>query len=212
MRRLLNRHEGPPVDSEGRSFRYIHPETGHKSWGNDYDSWLIAARDHIRANKLAMPDDLAATAEDQLCGTLPPHLCLYEQGDPPPTDTRITFEKVLDWVRTVAAKIVSGQSYVEKAESERRAGICVQCPYNVLVVGGCGTGCNKKVAEFFTPGMSELKTTQDLRLKSCAVCSCFLRILVHFPIASLKEDDNVERQASLPQFCWRKRGGINFQS
>ncbi len=204
MRRLINRQEGPPVDAQGHSFRYVHSETGHKSYGNDYISWLQAVREHIRANNLPMPDNLAAICEDQLCATLPPHLCLYESGDPLPTDTRIAFQDVVDWIKAVGKKILGGLTFVDKSEAERRAGICVSCYYNVTIVGGCGGGC-KKLIEFMTPGMAGLKTTQDTRLRSCGVCKCFNSVQVHFPLDALTEDDTVDRQAAYPAFCWKKK-------
>jgi hypothetical protein len=210
MRRLLNRQEGPPVDADGHPFRYVHSETGHKSHGNDYISWLQAIREHIKGNNLPMPENLAAIAEDQLCGTLPPHLCLHEQGDAPPADTRIAFTDVVDWLKAVGTKILGGFSFVPKEEAERRAGICVSCFYNVTIVGGCGGGC-KKLVEFMTPGMANLKTSQDTRLRSCGVCKCFNSVAVHFPLEVLEENDNASRQASYPPYCWKKHGGSNFQ-
>jgi hypothetical protein len=210
MRRLLKRETGPPVDADGYPFRFVHPETGHKSASNDYWSWMEAVRSHRKANNLPMPDNIEAIAEDQLCGTLPPHLCLYEQGDAPPSDTRIDFSDVVDWLKAIGSKIISGEEYVNQAESERRAAICVSCPLNVTIVGGCGGGC-KKIAEFFTPGMTKLKTKQDNRLRSCAVCRCYNAIQAHFPLAILEENDNPERQERYPEFCWKKRSSENYQ-
>lgn len=203
MRRLLNRGIGPPVDANGRSFRYTH-ETGHVSHGVSYWDWEIAIREHRKGNNLPMPSDLMARAEDQLCGGLPPHLCLHESGDPPSTDIRIQLTDVVNWLKAVGKKVVSGAGYVDQAESERRAAICVQCPLNVQIIGGCGGGC-KKIAEFFTPGMAKLKTTQDSRLRSCAVCRCYNSISVHFPLQILSQDDTPERQAAYPEFCWKKK-------
>lgn len=199
MRRLLNLETGPPVDAEGDSFRFIHPETGHKSAAADYWSWIAKIKDHIRGNGLTMPDDVEAVAQDQLCATLPPHLCVYETGDPPPTDTRITFERVSNWVKAVATKVFTGEPYVDQAEAERRANICVACPYNVLVMGGCGGGC-QKIVELFTPGMAKLKTEQDTRLKSCAICGCYNRVAVHFPLALLDSSDTASPH---PSWCWK---------
>lgn len=210
MRRLLNREVAPPVDAEGWSFRFVHPETGRKSAGNSYWSWMEAVKEHIRANNLPKPDNLAAICEDQLCGTLPPHLCVYESGDPPPTDTRIDFSSVVDWLKAIGTKIISGEPYVEQAESERRAAICVACPYNVVIVGGCGGGC-KKLAEFFTPGMAKLQTKQDSRLRSCAICKCYNSIAVHFPLQILEHDDTPERQADYPEHCWKSKQSVNYK-
>lgn len=202
MRRLLKREEGPPVDAEGYPFRFVHRETGHKSASNDYWSWKEAILDHRRGMNLPIPEDIMALAEDQLCGTLPPELCSYEVGDPPPISTRIGLASVVNWIKASVRKATSGLSYVPQEEAERRAEICVACPYNVIIEGGCGGGC-RDVTQWLTPGMAGKKTKQDTRLKSCAVCTCFNSIQVHFPLEILNADDTAERLAAYPEFCWK---------
>lgn len=204
MRRLLNKSVGPP-QLNGYSFRYTHSD-GHVSKANDWWTWEDMIRKHILAMNLRMPADLMGEAEDQLCGTIPAHLSQFEIDDPAPVDVRIETGDVINWIKSVAGLIFSGDGYVSQDEAERRAGICVACPFNVEVVGGCGR-CQSLV-EAMTPGMSQRSTTQDGRLRSCAICKCFGRVAVHFPIAILTDDD--KKQAVFPEFCWRKIDGTNY--
>ncbi len=195
MRRLKTHGEAPPVDGEGHSYRYTH-ETGHVSWASDWTTWRDKIKEHRVANGLN-PIDMAV-AEDQLCATLPPERCLYETGDSMPVDIDFAYSDVADWVKAIVAKFTSGADYVEQAEAERRAEICVRCPMNV-VSRGCSSCA--KLAELLTPGMGKRSTKEDDRLKNCGVCKCYNRIQVHFPLDVLREGDT---NHAYPDWCWRK--------
>lgn len=208
MRRLLHRETAPPQDAEGWSFRFTH-ENGHTSKAGDYWTWREKILAHRNQMNLPIPANLMETAEDQLCGTLPAHLCQYQDSDAPSVDVRITFDQVKSWLKAVTSHFISGTEHVEQLEAERRADICVTCPLNVNVVGGCGGGCQKLV-ELLTPGMYARSTKQDTRLRSCAVCSCYLKVLTHFPLTALQDHDNADMQAKFPAFCWQKVGGDNY--
>jgi hypothetical protein len=199
MRRLLTKDKAPPVDASGISYRYFHAD-GHVSRAMDWWTWEGKIREHIIGNGGEVPVNIMAIAEDQLCGTIPPDQCIYETGDMRPTDVRITLQSVGDWVKAVVQKVIGGEDYVSQEEANRRAAICVSCPYNVVASGGC-SGC-EKLAELLTPGMAQRKTQYDDKLKNCAVCGCFNQIAVHFPLAVLADGDK-----PYPDFCWRKSNG-----
>lgn len=198
MRKLLTYEVSPPVDGDDHSYRYTHPETGHVSWASDFWTWKQKILEHCAANGLST-EGVMDRAEDQLCGTLPADRCRYETGDPAPISVNFGLGKVRTWVSAVFDLITGEEGFVEQAEAERRAVICVRCPYNVQVEGGCGGGCQKLV-DMFTPGMRKRKTEQDSRLRSCAVCGCFNRVAVHFPLTVLQKDENLAGE--WPEWCW----------
>jgi hypothetical protein len=200
MRKLLTYDVSPPVDGEDRSYRYTHPESGHVTFASDYWTWKQKILEYRKDNGLSI-DGVMERAEDQLCGTLPPDRCSYEAGDPAPISVNFGVGKVREWVTSVINLITGPEGFVDQETAETRATTCVRCPYNVQVEGGCGGGCQKLV-EMFTPGMLKRKTRQDERLKSCAVCGCFNRVSVHFPLTVLEKSANVG--ADWPDWCWHK--------
>lgn len=198
------------MDAEGRIYRYLHAETGHVSFAFDYWNWEIAIKEHRKSNNLP-PIDMAV-AEDQLCGSIPPDRCLYEVGDKPPVFVRLGLGQVRAWVIAIFNRWKDDLPLVDKAEAERRAAICVRCPYNVMVEGGCGGGC-QRLTELFTPGMRGRETKEDSRLKSCAICSCYNRVQVHFPVEVLEEGATAEQRDAYPSaFCWKSPHSPNYIS
>lgn len=199
MRRLRDRTLAPR-QLNGYSFRYVHPD-GRWSNANDWWTWRDMIRKHYLAMGQPLPDNFMQIAEDQLCGSIPPHDCIYDTGERPPVDVRIGLSDVWNWVKSVGRMVLSGAEYVPQEEADRRAAICVACPLNVDVVNGCGQ-CHSLV-EAMTPDMQKRSTAHDGRLRSCAVCKCFNRVQVHFPLAVLARNDTPERQAAYPSFCWK---------
>lgn len=211
MRRLLDRSEAPPQDADGDSFRYYHPETGHKSAAVDYQTWQERIYLHRKAMELPIMSDTMAQAEDQLCGTLPPDRCQYETGDLPPVNINVGFNDVVNWIKAIGSRFLNQEPFVPQAEAERRAAICVSCPLNVNLDSGCGAGC-RKLVEHLTPGMAAKRTLFDLKLRSCAVCHCFNKVQVWFPLSILEENDTPERQAQYPPtFCWKSHRSPTYQ-
>lgn len=198
------------MDGDGRSFRFTHSETGHVSASASWRDWKERIYKHREANGLPIPENMMEVAEDQLCGLLPPEWCKYEAGDKKPVNLRrLGVSDVKRWASAVTARLKSGDDLVSPAEAERRASICVRCPYNLTLPGCAGcSGLAKLVAKIATPGMANKKTSEDSRLKSCAVCGCFGKIMVHFPLSILSDEDAI-MQDSFPEHCWRKIGGIN---
>jgi len=197
---LLSNTWGPcPPDG----YRYVFPETGHVIHAWTYVDWVDMARAHIRANNLEERPLLESEMQDQLCRTLPPGWCMFDDPARPRVTTSFSWDDVQAGLATFAKWIGSGFQTVPQEEAERRALICSRCYLNVNVQG-C-TSCQKAV-ETVTKNK---KTRHDFLLRSCAVCKCFLRAKVHFPISVL--DKSGVNQELYPGFCWLKKEGDNYR-
>lgn len=184
-------------------FRWVDPVDGWVDHAWDYDSWVQFAKNHLQANNRDVPAELAIEMENQLCKTLPPGWCNFDDPNRPRPSTGLGWGDVTKAVATFSRWIASGCRYVTQEESERRALICTKCYLNVTVEG-CGA-CHKAV-ETIVKGV---KTKYDFALKACAVCKCLLRAKVHFPIDTLEGEGT--NQALYPDFCWLKKDGENYR-
>jgi hypothetical protein len=196
----LIKEQGPcPPDG----FRYIFPEDGWVCHAWTYNDWIAFAKAHLVANSLPVPDDLEASMQNQLCQTLPPGWCDYDDPNRPRVSTSIDWNDLQTGLTTFAKWVQSGFQTVSQDEADRRALICSRCYLNVNVQGCAACG---KAVETVTRNK---KSKYDFALRSCAVCKCFLRAKIHFPISTL--DTQSTNQQLYPSSCWLKKGGENYR-
>lgn len=106
---------------------------------------------------------------------------------------------VIDWLR-------SGGAPVEQALADKRAEICVGCPYNEE-----GNWYTTAPAEIIKETLEQRKeltlaTPFDDRLKSCHVCRCLNRLKVWVPISHIQKQTKPEVMAEFPSHCWIRKG------
>lgn len=195
---LINPERGPcPPDG----FRYVFPQDGFVAHAWTYVDWIDLANKHARANNLPDPDP--ADMQYQLCQTLEPGWCQYDDPNRPRPSTTIAWNDVMEGGKILSLWIATGMQAVQKTESERRALICSRCYLNVNVQG-CGA-CHDAV-DILTKSLS---TKYDFALKACAACKCLLRAKVHAPMEVLdKESERVQQM--YPEHCWLKKSGVNY--
>jgi hypothetical protein len=180
------------------------PADGYVAFAWTYVDWVQEARNHLQANQLPVPEDLEKTMQHQLCLTLPPGWCLYDDPMRPRPTLSLSFSDLQKGIETFSNWIARGKEEVTQAEAERRALVCSRCYLNVNV-SGC-SGCQP----LLTTILGLRKTKYDASLRSCAVCRCFLRAKVHFPISAL---DKVSAgvQEMYPGHCWLNRQSDNYR-
>jgi hypothetical protein len=177
---------------------------GYISHAWTYVDWIAEQQRHLIANQREIPPTLEADMQEQLCLTLPEGWCLYDDPRRRRPLTSISFSDVAAGLKTFAKWIAGGMKYVEAAEAERRALICTRCYLNVNIEG-C-SGCKQAVEET----IGDRKTKVDGALRACAVCKCFLRAKVHFPLDTLDtQSDKV--QEMYPGFCWLNKESVNYR-
>jgi len=167
-----------------------------------YNDWIPLQKAHLTANGREIPIDLEVQMQDQLCKTLPPNWCSYDDPNRPRPTVNLGWNDVIDGLTTFASWIAGGCQYVNQSEADRRALICSKCYLNVNVEG-C-SNCHKAVAEVTKSRHSKY----DFALKACAACKCLLKAKIHFPIETL--DKAGTDQQLFPDFCWLKKGGENY--
>lgn len=194
--KLFNPSVCPP-----NGFRYVFPQDGWVDHAWDYATWFQQAKDHARANNLREPnvDDL----EEQLCLTLPPGWCNYDDPNRPRPNTELDWNDVLRGVDAYSQYVLKGFAQVDKDEADRRALICSRCYLNVNISGcsACRAVADKLASQF--------NSKYDYALKYCAACKCTLRAKVHFPLDIL-DREGAEVKQLYPEHCWLNKNGPNY--
>lgn len=210
MLRLRDKSKGVPD-----FFRYTHAEDGWVSTGiNWWDMWENSEGSVVKHRKgNGYPPVTEAEVEDQLCQQIGPAYCQQEQpGNFRFVNTRLKWRDIVEGTKAYISLIASGFQTVSQDEADRRAAICSGC---FLKVTPQGCGSCVKMARLIVTHIAGKKTAHEDKIANlaCAPCKCPLTSVVWFPMPLLEkpEVDSAEKQKAYPDFCWRKRGAINYQ-
>jgi hypothetical protein len=116
-------------------------------------------------------------------------------------DYAVKLADALNFLKSMAYWVTHGTGFVEQEEADRRARICVDCPFNQPIVG-C-TPCSKFV-ERIAAVVGDRATPYDVGLKGCAVCGCS-GAQVWFPLEALQKGMTPELNGKFPSFCWKRK-------
>lgn len=185
-------------------FRYVFSEDGYLVHAWTFTDWIQLATNHLLANDVPVPPDLAGQMQTQLCRTLPPGWCNFDDPLRPRVSTSLDWSAVQQGLATFTRWFLSKKT-VPPQEAERRALVCSRCYLNVQIQG-CA-GCQRVVEEV----VKGHATKYDFALRGCAVCKCVLKAKVHVP-QEILDRENTKLQDLYPDFCWLKKGGDNYRA
>lgn len=191
-------HHGGEVPPDG--YRFVHPETGHKSASTDERAWLKDIKKYREDNGFPPIDE--ADVYDQFCKLLPPGWCAYEDGSRPQwfVNTRLGVQDVLNGTKVLASFLLAGMPLVSPELAESRSVTCARCPFNVQI-SGCSpcVGLQSLIEQIG----GSIKTSADASLQSCAICKCSNRAQTRLPIELLKRGMTDDQADKWPSFCWK---------
>lgn len=195
-------------------FRYLVPETN--KWMPDpathgassmftLQDLLDVVRAHYLGNNLAVPGNLQALVEDQICRSLPPKWCRDEKGRQLRGKGLADFswQTVARGTRALASFLLAGRQRVPDSEAVRRSNICKRCHFHrdPKECKSCGGETLFSVAKAVVGGVT---LPSDQGLKACAVCGCGLVAAVRVPLEILNDGVPVEESEMWPEWCWRR--------
>ena len=185
---------------------YIQPETGAKITGGDYYNLLKKIKEHRLANNIPISVNFVAEIQNAICERLPANnsQCTHYDPlqDPLAPRKRVVLEDVKRFIGTMTALVKNGAGFESRAEAERRANICLKCPFNI-VIEGCA-GC-RGMLNWVTDVVGSRSTSLDGHLKGCEICGCELKTSVHVDLKSQQAVISDELNAQFPDYCWKKR-------
>jgi len=200
MWKLVNEHAVP-----SGGWRYRVSQTGIVVTAGSFNQLQDMVRRHYAANRIPVPGNLTDMLLKYACET---YAACEQDGVPnnvnsPSAVKSIWMHDVVRFSKTLFDALVNGKR-VDQQEANRRAAICLNCPFNKKVEG-C-TSCNSGLMSRMVKALSQAGTTPvDARLHSCEFCGCFIAAMVHFPLESLQKYIDDKENASLPEWCWKKR-------
>lgn len=195
---LLDKHRALP---KGSSF--VDPGSG-VSFPNEsmpllysWESFLQFVRRHRAACNGDLDIGWELRVEHEFCAQNPQ---IRSTHYVPKKDLSITVGDVERFGYTLLNHVKGGAKTVPQDEANRRAQICLKCPYKIN--SGICSWCNNLVPFFENAIFGKKTTPYDDELGNCGVCKCYNKIAVHYPL----EVQSVEgiSMDDFPDHCWKK--------
>lgn len=130
---------------------------------------------------------------------------------PRPKLKRKTLSEMVTGAKAVVRYTIGNAA--SPAEVNRRAKICDQCPLKDSISDCMSCGGAGKVANFINKlrryKKSEGSIPDHLRKKFCGMCGCSIAMLIVTKYEDFYQED-AQKNASRPDYCWLKKSSINF--
>ena len=95
--------------------------------------------------------------------------------------------------------LTEAETFVDQAEAERRALICLNCPRNIEKINGTTAASPNMLQSKFAQLAAGRTTSVDGALKVCGVCTCLNRAKVHFQGEFIKESTTQQLMGQFKQ-------------
>lgn len=161
-----------------------------------WDQLLSAVSKHRAATGGDLDVGWEIRLEHDFCCQHPEAGCMHHV---PSKDLDINLGDLKRFGYSVFSFIKNGGKCVPQEEAERRARICMQCPYRVH--DALCKSCNG-MADFFTENFLNKTTPYDSELGNCGVCKCYNKVAVHWPLES-QSTEGLSKE-DFPEYCWKR--------
>lgn len=163
----------------GGEYAYKDPNSGMFIRGTTFRMVVDRVIAHRRANGYPIGLGLEDEIEEQLCLTYP-NECSEAAGGVP-RKYQHTLTDVVNGTRVMLSFKAHGSQLVSREEAERRAQICMKCPYNDTFIKPCSGIC-QELKNLVSHIIDRQGTQYDQHLHSCNLCGCFLQASIWVPL------------------------------
>lgn len=147
------------------------PDKGIVARGLQFANVLDSATRYRKANGIPIGLGFEDEVEECCCEEKPDE-CINTDPNRP-TMRNLTVTDVIVGTRVMMAQLTSGTPLVSREEAERRAKICIACPWNRWFAKPCGGICGE-LRDLVAKITNNVGTQYDSQLNSCNICGCFL--------------------------------------
>lgn len=200
--RILNKSQIP----YGGGYHYKDPNSGMDIFGTTFAMVVNKVIEHRRANGYPIGLGLEDEIEEQLCLNQPDECSEGPHGVP--RKTQHTLTDVVNGTRVMMAFERNGRQLVSREEAERRAQICLGCPYNASFIKPCSGICQelRNLVNWITDHQG---TQYDSKLYSCNLCGCFLQAAIWLRLEDQCKGVNAELREKFAftkekYKCWKE--------
>ena len=195
---------GNPRQTPPDGFVYTQPETQTRM--EDIDGLqalaaIVVKHRQYKGLPRATQEEVELDIQRQICAQMPPDICRAEPGEDykPMLDQsrRLTLDKIQSFSQAIFEWVRTGGDFVDEEEAQRRAKICLGCPFN-KAPNACACSPLWVLIKTLVP-----KKRQIDNLHVCGICGCVNSVAVLMPLTVIKESLR-GRDLIYPSHCWKK--------
>lgn len=168
----------PQVIPYGGSWIINRPDLGVVGKGLQFHNLVVSVKAWRQANGCPIGVAFEEEVEQAACLTYPAE-CEEIHG-PNLRKRNLQLSDIVTGTKTMLRFKLSGSPLVSAEEANRRASICVKCPYNTTFAKPCAGICDE-LKNIVQDIIGARGTQHDARLHSCNICGCFLQAAVWVP-------------------------------
>ncbi len=192
----------------GGGYKIVDPLTAIRVEATTWDHLMTKVRDERKANGAPMGLELEDEVETWACIAHPDEVDVVDERLP--KRRSLGLDDVVRGTKTILAFKLAGSPLVSQEEANRRAGICIRCPMNLMWQTSCSV-CDK-IDDVVRGVIGQIKTPHDQNLRACTICGCSLKAAVHIPNSILNQANNAEMNQAFELAaeafgCWHKPSG-----
>ena len=156
------------------------PERGMVGRSYNFEGLLAKIAEFRRANSIPIGIGFEEEVEREVALRYPQE-CVETDPRVPDTSMRLSWYDIIAGTRHLLEFVAAGAPRVSQEEANRRASICVSCPFKGDFVRQCGSLCGELLS-LVTSVAGGGRTPYDDQLQSCRVCKCHQRAIVWVPL------------------------------
>ena len=188
----------------GGKWWFVYPDTGHTITGRNHDDIMAEAKAHANANNLPIGLLFEDQVEDWICQAMP-NACVDCDDGKPIRVPHLTMGDVERGTKVALRHWMNNRELVSEEEANRRAVVCVKCPYNRSFAKPCGGLCGflKDVVRSLIGAKG---TKHDGKLHACGICHCWLASAIWVPLNIQCPDVTSEMKELFHKLsnCWKR--------
>lgn len=187
----------------GSQWYYVDPFTKMQITAVTWDNLMAKVYEHRRANGNPIGLGLEDEVEQYVCIHQPDEC---EQSDPTrPRKRSLTLTDIVHGTSVMMSFKRNGSEIVPREEAERRARICLSCPWNQPFAKPC-TGICQELLNLVRWVIDSQGTQYDKDLHSCGICGCFLQASIWLNLSDqcVGVTDGMKEQFKTVNNCWKQ--------
>lgn len=194
----------------GGNFVLKNPDKGMVGRGSNFAQLVQSVKEYRYAQGIPVGLGFEDEVETETCLHHPSECHDTDPRSPNP-QIRFSVDDIVRGTKLAGRHLLAGRKLVDQSEADRRARICLACPFQASVTLPCGSSICAELKGLYQQLIGSRTTPYDGSLRSCSICHCWNSITVHIPLELQQKDLTPQmieqfKYSQTISNCWKAEG------